>query len=448
MSKAQVISKARVLYDFLAENTDELSLQADDIVNVVQKYDNGWWVGFLNPNQIGLFPAELVKEESNPADVEPPVETIKEPNHRIRQIFRDYKKQTDGQLTVNRGESVAVISVSDGWAKVQLGGIQNEIGLIPAVCLIEDKSKQLFGHSYSITPDKRFSVQSPKDSTSPRKEHTVSSSTRVLPTQQNSPTIEKLIKDRSMTNNSNNNHSPSKGLADMSNIPNKAGESQDMINLLVISLKDTLKVQNEDIVQMQKENKRLRGVNENLTAELETLKQELQFLQSQTNFHRNQIDDLRAEVTRLQEENSTLKRDDNIIPTKLSRATTTVGNTTPRGQNQNHFQIPNQLSEKKITGLPQAASAPVISATPTLSRTTVTGYSELQDMTFEQKTELATKITKLSSGHLEEIVKIITKSMPQMAENEEIELDISSLDIITLRHLDKFCNNALKQQQT
>ena len=57
-----------------------------------------------------------------------------------------------------------------------------------------------------------------------------------------------------------------------------------------------------------------------------------------------------------------------------------------------------------------------------------------RDMTYEEKTELAKAINKLSSAQLDRVVKIIQENMPIVGndENLEIEIDINALDTTTL----------------
>ena len=53
--------KVRALYDYQAQDAEELSLSAGDIVNLLRKEDSGWWVGELKGKK-GLFPYNYVEE--------------------------------------------------------------------------------------------------------------------------------------------------------------------------------------------------------------------------------------------------------------------------------------------------------------------------------------------------------------------------------------------------
>ncbi len=52
---------ARVLYDYDAQDDDEISLHVDDVVTNIQQIDEGWWTG-TNPKQRnGMFPSNYVE---------------------------------------------------------------------------------------------------------------------------------------------------------------------------------------------------------------------------------------------------------------------------------------------------------------------------------------------------------------------------------------------------
>eukprot|EP01104_Vermistella_antarctica_P003973 TRINITY_DN1437_c2_g2_i2.p1 TRINITY_DN1437_c2_g2~~TRINITY_DN1437_c2_g2_i2.p1 ORF type:complete len:1039 (+),score=282.22 TRINITY_DN1437_c2_g2_i2:209-3325(+) len=55
---------ARALYAYKAQSSTELDVSPNDIIKVIQKYENGWWVGESNGN-MGVFPGAYVKELSD-----------------------------------------------------------------------------------------------------------------------------------------------------------------------------------------------------------------------------------------------------------------------------------------------------------------------------------------------------------------------------------------------
>jgi len=52
---------ARANYAYEATSKTELSLKKGDVVHIIDKYQNGWWVGEINGNT-GLFPGSYVTE--------------------------------------------------------------------------------------------------------------------------------------------------------------------------------------------------------------------------------------------------------------------------------------------------------------------------------------------------------------------------------------------------
>ncbi|KAL4636198.1 nostrin isoform X4 [Arapaima gigas] len=60
-AELQNIGKCKALYDFISERDDELNLKEGDLLNILEKNDNGWWYGSLN-GQKGHFPSTYVEE--------------------------------------------------------------------------------------------------------------------------------------------------------------------------------------------------------------------------------------------------------------------------------------------------------------------------------------------------------------------------------------------------
>uniref|UniRef100_A0A3P8SHM6 Osteoclast-stimulating factor 1 n=1 Tax=Amphiprion percula TaxID=161767 RepID=A0A3P8SHM6_AMPPE len=56
----QVVNNVRALYDFQAEETDELEFSAGDIIEVLESSDQAWWKGQLG-DKTGLFPSSYTK---------------------------------------------------------------------------------------------------------------------------------------------------------------------------------------------------------------------------------------------------------------------------------------------------------------------------------------------------------------------------------------------------
>ncbi|XP_033125500.1 drebrin-like protein A [Anneissia japonica] len=54
--------RAKVLYDYQAEDDSELSFDVDDIIENIDKIDEGWWMGTGPDGRYGMFPANYVEE--------------------------------------------------------------------------------------------------------------------------------------------------------------------------------------------------------------------------------------------------------------------------------------------------------------------------------------------------------------------------------------------------
>lgn len=57
----EYVGQCRVLYEYVANEADELSVNPDDIINIIDKYDAEWWQGELN-GKVGIFPATYVED--------------------------------------------------------------------------------------------------------------------------------------------------------------------------------------------------------------------------------------------------------------------------------------------------------------------------------------------------------------------------------------------------
>lgn len=65
---------------------------------------------------------------------------------------------------------------------------------------------------------------------------------------------------------------------------------------------------------------------------------------------------------------------------------------------------------------------------------------KMGELTFDEKRELSTRINQLDADKLARVVQIIAERMPlgSHSTSEDIEIDIDSLDVVTLRKLQDF----------
>ncbi len=58
--RVPIVGKCRALYDYTAQESDELTIREGDTIDIIQK-SGEWWEGTLN-GQVGVFPANYVEE--------------------------------------------------------------------------------------------------------------------------------------------------------------------------------------------------------------------------------------------------------------------------------------------------------------------------------------------------------------------------------------------------
>ena len=58
--------EAVVMYEYSAQQDDELTMKVGDVIRSVVKMDGGWWEGELNGKR-GVFPDNFVKVSNQPS---------------------------------------------------------------------------------------------------------------------------------------------------------------------------------------------------------------------------------------------------------------------------------------------------------------------------------------------------------------------------------------------
>lgn len=56
------------MYDYRAQRSDELTIFKGDVITVLYKDNDNWWMGELPDGQQGFFPSSYVAEEGGGAD--------------------------------------------------------------------------------------------------------------------------------------------------------------------------------------------------------------------------------------------------------------------------------------------------------------------------------------------------------------------------------------------
>jgi hypothetical protein len=92
-----VLATCQASHDYTAEHDDELTLKTGDIIEVLKKQEDDWWLGVNKEGQKGLFPSTFVteipspvlsEERSDSSDFSRSTDDLPEP---ILGTFRTYK---------------------------------------------------------------------------------------------------------------------------------------------------------------------------------------------------------------------------------------------------------------------------------------------------------------------------------------------------------------------
>ncbi|XP_063313471.1 neutrophil cytosol factor 1 [Pelobates fuscus] len=124
-----ILQSYRVIADYVKNTKSELGVTAGDVVDVVEKNENGWWFCQLK-NKRGWVPAAYLEPLDSPDESEE-----QDPDYAGEKhiITKDYSSTLDDELDVKEGETVDVIhKLLDGWWVVRKGSIT---GYLPAMYL-------------------------------------------------------------------------------------------------------------------------------------------------------------------------------------------------------------------------------------------------------------------------------------------------------------------------
>uniref|UniRef100_A0A914CMP1 SH3 domain-containing protein n=1 Tax=Acrobeloides nanus TaxID=290746 RepID=A0A914CMP1_9BILA len=104
----------RALYEYDAQDTDELSFDTGQIIELVRKNESGWWQGRIGPRN-GLFPSNYVEEQ-------PQVPTVR--------ALYEYEAHDTDELSFDEGQIVELVKKDEsGWWQGRIG---SRTGLFPS----------------------------------------------------------------------------------------------------------------------------------------------------------------------------------------------------------------------------------------------------------------------------------------------------------------------------
>ncbi|CAI9621221.1 unnamed protein product [Staurois parvus] len=124
-----ILQSYRVIADYEKNSKSELSVKDGDVVDVVEKNENGWWFCQMKDKR-GWVPAAYLEPLDSPDESEE-----QEPNYEgeTHIATKDYTGELEDELDVKEGETVEVIhKLLDGWWVVRRGSVT---GYFPAMYL-------------------------------------------------------------------------------------------------------------------------------------------------------------------------------------------------------------------------------------------------------------------------------------------------------------------------
>ncbi|XP_018408869.1 PREDICTED: neutrophil cytosol factor 1 isoform X1 [Nanorana parkeri] len=124
-----ILQSYRAIADYEKSSKTELSVKAEDEVEVVEKDENGWWFCQMK-NKRGWVPAAYLEPLDGPDESEE-----QDPDYagELHIATKDYSGELQDELDIKKGETVEVIhKLLDGWWVVRRGSVT---GYFPATYL-------------------------------------------------------------------------------------------------------------------------------------------------------------------------------------------------------------------------------------------------------------------------------------------------------------------------
>ncbi|XP_051891716.1 neutrophil cytosol factor 1 [Pristis pectinata] len=124
----------RSIADYQKNSKYEMSIQTGDIVEIVEKHENGWWFCQMEGRR-GWLPAAFLEPLDGPDEAEE-----QEPNYEgeCYKVIQSYIAEQEDELSLKENELVDVIhKLLDGWWVVRTGEIT---GYYPSMYLLKSGS--------------------------------------------------------------------------------------------------------------------------------------------------------------------------------------------------------------------------------------------------------------------------------------------------------------------
>ncbi|KAJ5073860.1 fch and double sh3 domains protein [Anaeramoeba ignava] len=124
---------AKALFSYKAEQKQELSFEIDDMIKIIRKSNDGWWIGEINGIQ-GMIPEGYIEiidsnNQNNQNNQNNNNNNNQEIKRKVEVIF-DYEAKDEDELSIKVGEILIILKEYEGWFQAQnkLG----KEGLVPA----------------------------------------------------------------------------------------------------------------------------------------------------------------------------------------------------------------------------------------------------------------------------------------------------------------------------
>lgn len=103
---------ARAIYDYETQEEGELSFKAGDTIKILERNDDGWWLGQIG-NKQGMFPSNYIEEMAPQGGKSLGTTTA----------MYDYTAQEEGELSFKEGDVITIYHKhDDGWWEGEVNG--------------------------------------------------------------------------------------------------------------------------------------------------------------------------------------------------------------------------------------------------------------------------------------------------------------------------------------
>ncbi|KAJ3030568.1 UNVERIFIED_CONTAM: hypothetical protein HDU68_008585 [Siphonaria sp. JEL0065] len=138
-------SSARAIYDYAAQEANEISFAEGEIITAIEKHDEGWWQGRNVSGHIGLFPSTYVEEVATSASAAPAAVAAPAPPVPAEQIeavaLYDYTATEPNEISFATGDRITnIVFVSEDWWQGRVAGQDVGVLLSPSTLYCNDQA--------------------------------------------------------------------------------------------------------------------------------------------------------------------------------------------------------------------------------------------------------------------------------------------------------------------